>query len=942
MVEAMRRVLGPLGLWALLPLSLLWGLPARVAADAPITVGILESLPPFQSWPIGGQPQGLDVDVLDEVAARSGLVFRYERFRDFPALQAALLAGQVRVLTSIAQTPDRSRSMRFTPPYATVQQGFVGRAEVTSVPQTPDLAGRRLALVRGFVTEATAAERYPMAARPAYATMDDAVSAVERGDADFALEALPALRATLAARPQTPLAVLRTFGLPQGQLRLATALRDTELARALANALEQIPPERLQQLRSRWLAAEVPRASAGAAGPAVAPLRVGYFPNDRPFTIEVPGAPPEGLGVEMMRAVARRAGIEIAEFVPLQLAPGLAALSAGRIDVMLGLTDTAERRATMAFVGPYRNNPLVLISRQQYSVWDLGQLSRQRLALLDGFFGASYVRTLHPEIDLVFCPTFDRCLDMVERGEAQAALYGLHGVYERLQARGSRQLQITGTVVGLFDEQNLGLALARQDIAVRLRDALNVAMAEDMPAIERAWAEREARPRVDWARLRWIAAGAAALGLGGAAALWLHLRRLRREIARTDAAREESEQYLAFMAHEVRNSLQSVSGAVALLRGSARPDGEAGERQQSLLEALGSTARGTLGLLNGLLDRHRLQRGQLALTMRPESLEATLRSVVEETRPAALAKGLALRFEPRTPLAGWFLIDALRLQQVLRNLLVNAVKFSDRGEIRLVAELGAAGADGQRPLRLHVRDEGPGLSAEAQARLFQRYATAGGDRPGSGLGLALARELARAMGGELSAGANPEGRGACFSLALPLRAAGGHDDGGAPGALRRLLVVEDSPVYGLLLQQAFENQGVTTVLADSLATAQAALVRSVAGAGDTTPAFDLVLSDGFLGDGSVDDLLRFMREAVRPGVAMPPLVAMSAEVTPADRSRLLGAGAVEAMLKDSDVASFAARVLHDERLRAEGAVAGSPAGERSAAPAQSAPASGVR
>jgi two-component system, NarL family, sensor histidine kinase EvgS len=173
----------------------------------------------------------------------------------------------------------------------------------------------------------------------------------------------------------------------------------------------------------------------------------------------------------------------------------------------------------------------------------------------------------------------------------------------------------------------------------------------------------------------------------------------------------------------------------------------------------------------------------------------------------------------------------------------------------------------------------------------------------------LAQELAQMMGGSLVAANNEVGRGACFTLSFPVQAADRQDVGPQCGQLQRLLVVEDSPVYGMLLQQAFENQGLATVVADSLASAREALVRSVAGAGDTTPPFDLVLSDGHLGDGTIDDLLRFMREAVRPGVVMPPLVAMSAEVGPDDRSRLLGPGVIDVLVKDSDVASFAARVL---------------------------------
>lgn len=100
---------------------------------------------------------------------------------------------------------------------------------------------------------------------------------------------------------------------------------------------------------------------------------------------------------------------------------------------------------------------------------------------------------------------------MVERGEVDAALYGLHGVYERLTARESRRLRVTGIVTGLFDEHNLGLSLAREDLGPRLRDALEVVLRMDLPRIETEFAEREAADRTDWARVRLVIGLALAL-----------------------------------------------------------------------------------------------------------------------------------------------------------------------------------------------------------------------------------------------------------------------------------------------------------------------------------------------------------------------------------------------------------------------------------------------
>ena len=895
-----------------------------------LRVGVLENFPPMHRWPAQAEaPSGFDIELLQILAERTGMRFRYLRFRDFVTLQRELLAGRIDLTPSIAMTPDRARVLRFTRPYVSVQQGFVGSDLLTSVPSTPDLSGRRVAVTRGHVSETIAAERFPAAARPVYDTVDDALDAVVRGDADVVFEALPTLRELIATPARSKLTVLRTFGFPQGHLRLAAPLRGAALVQRLDQAIAELPPDNIAELRARWFAPPAERAMTRLAAAGEAPLRVGYLLGDRPYTIKGADGSAEGIGIELMKAVARHAGLAIAGFEPFVLKDGLDALAQGRVDVMLGLTDIAERRAHMSFVGPYRANPVIIVSRKEYTVWDLDQLAGQRLALPAGYFGTPYLRAMHPTLTIVECARFDDCLDAVKAGRADAALYGLQGAYERLGARFGTTLQISGTVPGLFDEHNLGLALSRAHLAPVLRDALAVTLEKDFSGIEAAWAAREADRGLDWARLRTGAAIALAALALLALAWWWHGSRLARQIKRTDAARRDSEHYLAFMAHEVRNALQSVAGAVTVLRGGRR----AAERRV-MLDALGRTAGSTLGLLDALLDRHALQHGRLAVRLGAAQIEATLRALVDEAAPAALAKGLEVTYEAayeagHPPACGWWLIDELRVQQIVRNLLVNAIKFSARGRItvRATQQPSARGGDWRR-IEIDVRDQGPGLDAAAQARLFQPFVATPGDRRGSGLGLALSRELVQAQGGTLQVTSSP-GQGATFTLAFDAQPAA-RPSKPARRAPQRLLVVEDSPVYGLLLQQAFANLGIEVELAESVERARELLSAAESAESavdpsadspadapadspadssvDAPPRFDLVLCDVHLEDGRVDDVLEHLSRLRRTGQP-PPLLAMSAGADVPTERRVEQLGALALIGKDGDVAAFAARVV---------------------------------
>jgi ABC-type amino acid transport substrate-binding protein len=156
---------GGFGRRLLVILALCLGIGAACAADAAVRVGLLAESQPFHTWPVGGRPSGFDVDLLERLARDTGLRFEYVRYERWDTLLADLAAGKVQVVIATARTADREIWMGFTRMYAAAAQGFAGRRSETSVTTQPDLAGRRLGLVRGFATEAIAAERFSLAER---------------------------------------------------------------------------------------------------------------------------------------------------------------------------------------------------------------------------------------------------------------------------------------------------------------------------------------------------------------------------------------------------------------------------------------------------------------------------------------------------------------------------------------------------------------------------------------------------------------------------------------------------------------------------------------------------------------------------------------------------------------------------------------------------------
>src|SRR5690606_11695044 len=217
-------------------------------------------------------------------------------------------------------------------------------------------------------------------------------------------------------------------------------------------------------------------------------------------------------------------------------------------------------------------------------------------------------------------------------------------------------------------------------------------------------------------------------------------------------------------------------------------------------------------LVNDALDLARIEAGKLELDPQPFDLRLVVADVGDLMGPLARQRGLGYRVEVDADVPEGLLGDPVRIRQVLLNLLGNAIKFTERGEVSLaVRPLSPEG------VRVEGADTGPGLNEEQKSRLFRRFEQADGARTaarygGSGLGLAICQELAAEMGGRILVESAP-GRGARFLVELPLPAARlparvHAPVAGAQGEGARVLLVEDDPtvaevVAGLLAAQGY-------------------------------------------------------------------------------------------------------------------------------------------
>ncbi len=228
-------------------------------------------------------------------------------------------------------------------------------------------------------------------------------------------------------------------------------------------------------------------------------------------------------------------------------------------------------------------------------------------------------------------------------------------------------------------------------------------------------------------------------------------------------------QFLANVGHEFRTPMNAVLGMAYLAQQT-----DLDPRQREYLQRIQASGQQLMALINDILDYAKLEAGSVRIEQQPFDLMQLLHSLCSGWRAQAQDKGLAFDCVLQEPLPQWLVGDAQRLGQVLGQLLSNAVKFTERGQVRLHAQAQAdANAADTWLLRLEVHDSGIGMADEQLARLFRRFEQGDGSSTrafgGVGLGLVIAQRLAQLMGGDIGVRSVP-GEGSVFWLALRLPA----------------------------------------------------------------------------------------------------------------------------------------------------------------------------
>ncbi|MEU0371702.1 HAMP domain-containing protein [Streptomyces sp. NPDC006283] len=389
------------------------------------------------------------------------------------------------------------------------------------------------------------------------------------------------------------------------------------------------------------------------------------------------------------------------------------------------------------------------------------------------------------------------------------------------------------------------------------------------------------------------------------------------QLSRTSMYKSE---FLANMSHELRTPLNSLLILAQLL--AQNLEGNLTEKQVDYAEVIHSAGSDLLQLINDILDLSKVEAGKMPIHPAEFPLTGLMEHVEATFRPVATERELAFEITAEPDAPQWLTSDESRLRQVLRNLLSNALKFTDQGRVELriananEEELPPSLRDSGPVVAFRVRDTGIGIPADRLESMFGAFQQGDGTTSrhygGTGLGLSISREVARLLGGALEAQSTP-GRGSCFTLYLPVHRKGGaqaepREETRAHGAVgprarnpvpgHTVLLVDDDTRNVFALTEVLEREGVRVLQADN-GRAGVELLRA-------HHEIDLVVMDVMMA--GMDGYAAMAAIRKLQHAADMPIIAVTAKAMPGDRAEALAAGADDYVAKPVDADHLMAKI----------------------------------
>ncbi|MBV6322480.1 ATP-binding protein [Duganella violaceipulchra] len=731
-----------------------------------------------------GVHQGVGPDTLRAVlSTRGNGILQYIHYASPEAALYGLQHGEIDVMSNMLDSPERRRTYWVSAGYVDVPSGVVQARGAPATDVLASLRGRRVALV-GDAWRSYLQQLSPQAVPVLLPTASAAVQAVADGHADAYFGHYFAGVSEIQKKGMGFLQAVQLPGIHRS-LHFLTRPDDRHTIELLSSGLDELPVQVRADIYQRWMERrqDVERhqlifSAEERAWLATHPiLKMGipgfstsydYLDGDQNW---------HGPGTEILRRFALRAGIRVEAVILSKYDIPQELLERGGIDIIPSSTTGSARRG-MLESSAYAHSSWGWVRKPDDSSV-IRRVAGVPWRLLSVQSGENWTSR-----EIIPSAATAEALASVVAGRADAAYVNLSAAADVISQFYSGRLHITAGKTGV-EYIGFGMPADHAILCDMLNRLIGTYSAEELAELAQVDHQPLVSVGYDKRKVLWSALLIAAAVVVIVVSLsWINHRirvarrgaedaRYQAELARADAivARRQAETadhaksiFLATMSHEIRTPMNGVIGVIDLLQDTALD-----EQQHRFLRVADQSARLLLRVLNDVLDYSKIEAGALVLDQAPFDLYEVAAHIATLFRPAALEQEVRLSVAVMPHFDRRVLGDAVRLTQVLANLVSNAIRFTRQGEV--LVELRNHLRRGVPHLQMRVIDTGGGMSQEFQSRLFtpfqQEQAAGNAGRSGTGLGLSIVKQLAEKMGGQVGV-VSALGAGTTVAVEIPI------------------------------------------------------------------------------------------------------------------------------------------------------------------------------
>ena len=749
-----------------------------------ITLGADYNWPPFDFADGNGNHTGLSSEYIKKISEMTGL-----RFRVIPGIWSNILKrmkdGEFYGLTCAVETEDRKEFLDFSSPYLSVPMVIIARTDDPSILSVETLSDKTIAINRDSYVHEWLKRYYPDLRLSLTNSNEDALREVSLGKSDAYVGNLAVASYIINNKLMGNLSVVEKFPDFQTSVSIATGKAHPILASIIQKALQNITPAEHQQIKSRW---KNLLSDSDEQAPVFTTDEREWIRNHKQIRfvidshwepieyIEEDTGEYEGITSDYISLLEERTGIEFKLIKTTNWQESVQRIEKGEADIYSCIARTPERDKHLLFSSPYLKMPQVFVtSRDQAFITSVVDLYGKKVILIDGYYLNDILQKEHPEIEVVLAKNVHQALEWLTDGKAYAYMEALPIVSSHIQKGGFTNLKISG----LSDYQSNYMFGLRKELGETGVRVLNKALASinesHRQRLYNRWLRVEYTRPVDYTKIWQI------LGVAGVLLLafvyWN--RKMAAEIkmrkqAQTEAEiqREQAEvatraksDFLSNMSHEIRTPMNAILGFAELLDQQVQD-----HRLKSYIKTIRTSGQTLMVLINDILDLSKIESGKLEILESPTHLRELLFEIRDLFNIQAEKKGLKLELIVDKRIPERLFIDPVRIKEILINLIGNALKFTERGFVKITAT--QTGYDREREsigLEISISDSGIGIPADQQDRIFHIFEQMDYQNNrkygGTGLGLAISRKLAHLMNGTLEV-KSVQGKGTTFFLRL--------------------------------------------------------------------------------------------------------------------------------------------------------------------------------